>query len=586
MIGKYYRPNKVFVDGFVEKMDSLSQIDSVVITDHIPEVWQKLELAYGNARSQPLWDIQNVTSNQLIENIDQAFHIWKKVPWAENYNFSEFCEYVLPYRGQFEAPSQWRQTIFEEYKWVLDSADQGVVAIGNMLTDSLMWFNYYGDMLGNLPEMKIEELKKSKYGTCRQLSTLKVAVLRSLGIPAAHVFDIPPVTTWVSLLDENGIFVDYGDFYKLEVGKYYLEEADRRFTKVYMSTFEIQPNYFEGEDIDNIPPFFRNRYIKDVSISHGKTTNVEVDIKHTSPNKSSKVYLYVFQRGKFIAVDWSEISNQKALFEQIAPNRIYFPFYYSYGNLTPAADAFYINKSGQLVSMVKKLEKGTEQAKIVRKYPLTPQEIVYAKLMVGATIEGANNPEFENPTLLYEIHEEPTMMEQKSVLENHKKFRYVRYKSNKLIGVAELAFLGDGNKILKGKPVIGPKMKMADAINAFDGDITTNCNSTNVIAIDSKKEIVNQVGEVSWFGLDFGKPKEISKVRYIFRSSFNTIEPGHEYELRYWENEWKSLGRKKADDVYIFFDNVPKQTILWLRNHTSGSYEEVFFMKGGQQIFG
>lgn len=585
MIGRNYNPNNEFVNVFVEKMDSLNRIDSVVIEDKIPELWKELARTHGGSRGERIWDIQSVTSNQLIENIDEAFKVWEKVPWSEQYDFSEFCRFVLPYRSKHEVPMEWRKTIQEDYKWMLDSADLGIVTLSNMLTDSLLWFKYYGDELAGLPEMKVKDLYKIKYGTCNQLSTLKVAALRSVGIPCAQVFDVPPVTGWVSVLDESKNQVDYGDFYKLEVGKYYLEESNRRFTKVYMSTFEIQPYQFDDEPLENVPPFFRNRYIRDVSGQHGTVTKVKLDITYPSTKNSKFIFLHVFQRGEFIAADWAKVEDGKVAFDQIAHDRFYFPFYYEDGQLMPAADAFYVNETGQQIPMGKKLDKGTQGVKMSRKYPRTPPEKVFAGLMVGATIEGSNDPNFNDATLLHTIDTEPTKMEEENVLSDQNKFRYLRYKSNKLIGISDVAFLDDTGNLLEGQPILSANMDIEQVKNAFDNDIRTNCNSIYIKEIHSKMEIVDQVFDDYWFGLDLGKPKQVSKVRYLFRNSFNTIEPGHEYELVYWDSEWKSIGKKKAEGFEIYFDNVPKQTILWLKDLETGVWEEVFFIKDGIQVF-
>ncbi len=43
-------------------------------------------------------DLKRITADYLIRNIDQAFEQWQRAPWAKDYTFEEFCEWVLPYR--------------------------------------------------------------------------------------------------------------------------------------------------------------------------------------------------------------------------------------------------------------------------------------------------------------------------------------------------------------------------------------------------------------------------------------------------------------------------------------------------------
>ena len=88
-----------------------------------------------------------------------------------------------------------------------------------------------------------------------------------------------------------------------------------------------------------------------------------------------------------------------------------------------------------------------------------------------------------------------------------------------------------------------------------------------------------------WVGLDVGKPIRLSKIKYLVRNSFKTIEPGDDYELLYWDYEWKSLGVQRAELDYLEY-TVPGNPVLWLKNLTNGKDEMVFFMKDGKQIWG
>lgn len=45
------------------------------------------------------YDIQEVSADYLIENIDLAFEAWQEIPEAKRASFSAFCYYILPYRN-------------------------------------------------------------------------------------------------------------------------------------------------------------------------------------------------------------------------------------------------------------------------------------------------------------------------------------------------------------------------------------------------------------------------------------------------------------------------------------------------------
>lgn len=52
-------------------------------------------------------DLHYMTSDVLINNIDQAFEAWKS-PFAKGLSFKDFCEYLLPYRVEYEGIDDWR----------------------------------------------------------------------------------------------------------------------------------------------------------------------------------------------------------------------------------------------------------------------------------------------------------------------------------------------------------------------------------------------------------------------------------------------------------------------------------------------
>lgn len=50
-----------------------------------------------NGSREVKYDIQNISSQFIIEQIESAFRIYK-YGWAKNYSFKMFCEYILPYK--------------------------------------------------------------------------------------------------------------------------------------------------------------------------------------------------------------------------------------------------------------------------------------------------------------------------------------------------------------------------------------------------------------------------------------------------------------------------------------------------------
>ena len=55
--------------------------------------------------SEWMVDLQFVDSEFIIQSIEDAFDTWK-LPWAQNFSWNEFCEYLLPYKTRFEKPER------------------------------------------------------------------------------------------------------------------------------------------------------------------------------------------------------------------------------------------------------------------------------------------------------------------------------------------------------------------------------------------------------------------------------------------------------------------------------------------------
>lgn len=71
------------------------------------------------------------------------------------------------------------------------------------------------------------------------------------------------------------------------------------------------------------------------------------------------------------------------------------------------------------------------------------------------------------------------------------------------------------------------------------------------------------------------------------RNDDNFIRLGDQYELFYQDGfrGWISLGRQVASELTLHYDNIPKNSVLWLRNLSRGREETVFRNEDGRQVF-
>ena len=93
-----------------------------------------------------------------------------------------------------------------------------------------------------------------------------------------------------------------------------------------------------------------------------------------------------------------------------------------------------------------------------------------------------------------------------------------------------------------------------DAIDrAYDGNLLSNFE-------------INQP-DGNWVGMDMGKPADIRYASVSPRSDDNDICPGNEYELFCFDGQkWYSLGYQRAEKNVLHYDDIPLNTLLWLRN--------------------
>ena len=197
---------------------------------------------------------------------------------------------------------------------------------------------------------------------------------------------------------------------------------------------------------------------------------------------------------------------------------------------------------------------------------------------IGCKIELSDDVDFNKSKteLIHEITEMPIGLQHINVSPT-KAYRYARItkpEPKELIvnfQVAEISYYAtDENGMLqKLNGTIFSDIDYDDYQKAFDNDFVTFVD----VRIHSS------------LSLDFGKPQKVTVIEYCLCNDGNFIEKGDRYELFYYDMEWKSLGSQTAETNYLVYDNVPKNALLWLRNHTKGKEERPFTYENNKQIW-
>ncbi len=589
MTNKSYYTNSKKEKQLIGFLDSVKKsnpnIDKSLYESLIKEKWGDINISkYTGMRKQLIYDIEFIHSEYLINNIDNAFEAWNNSSWKTIFSFDEFCEYVLPYRSFYAPVSHWREPLKEEYVDIKNKiATDSILELVGAINDNIKWFHWTQTFyeLSNIP---VEAVNNIQTGTCREHSSLKIGILRSLGIPIVELQAFNS-TTWVGVPGNDKLFLDWEyDRAPNKNNKPLSEIRKENFAKIHYLSYKVQSDQLAGLDQKDIPNAFKLKNLVDVTFNYTKTLDIEIEVNESEDHKYAYLCVFDNESKEWEACHWGKINNGKVLFDQMGINRIYLPAYFKDGEYIPAGYPIFI-KENDFITLNPKI--GLDKIKVYRKTFLYHPEHHFSQLMINSTFEGANSPDFKNSEVLYTIKDKPTHFE-KVILNTNKKYRYIRYKSNNSRGIvedddldnvymknnsvhiAELVFLDKENDTLKGSFISSDSFDLGEGEKLFDNNIRTNFISDNDC----------------WVGLDLGKPVEVSKIKYLFQNSFNTVEPGDQYELFYWDNEWISLGKKKANDTFLEFNNAPKNVIFLLRNYSQGSDESIFFLENGNQVFG
>lgn len=162
-------------------------------------------------------DLNQLSSKQIISNIDSAFIDWQHGYWAKHLSFEQFCEYLLPYRIGNERFEEWRyelRQLFYPYAKVLENCHERQTSAfwaATYVCDGIKKFKFNIDDKA-LPranfDLPLSSLISMKMGYCHDYARLTAYIMRACGIPVS--VDFTPQWpnkannhTWNALLDNT-----------------------------------------------------------------------------------------------------------------------------------------------------------------------------------------------------------------------------------------------------------------------------------------------------------------------------------------------------------------------------------------------
>lgn len=571
----------------------MEQYKLFATTDQHPaSIRDSLALKYGPFSYSALnmeYDLLNVDSAYLVENIDEAFRVWEEQPWGKHVSFENFCEYILPYRIGDEPLTYWRKQIYEKYNPLLDSirklpeAEDPAFAAQALLDTFRREGNIkYTEQLAITPHTGPQVCVEWKSGTCREHADAVIYVMRALGIPCG-IDEVPlrgdnnSPHMWNFVLDkeQNTYMIEILTYSEIrKAPEVYLSAG-----KIYRHTFSTNNSLKEQFNASGlpVPSYFRTGQIKDITKIYAGSGCFPVEISGTKLykriKKSEPIWLCLSARQQWKPVDYGYLLENKVCFKDVKGGVVCRLAHSTKEGLEMLSDPFHVDAEHGTIRFFTPGQE-MEQVTVLFKFHFFYE--YFLNRMVNGIFEGSNAPDFSHADTLFQIKDEPRRLITVVSPATDKKYRYVRYKGPKgsHCNISEVAFYENNvdTVALKGKVIGTPGSfdGIHDYRNVFDGDPYTSFDY--------------RFPDGGWSGLDLGKACSITRIAFTPRNSDNFIRKGDSYEMFYLDHEWVSAGIQTAVSDSLNF-MAPKGALLYLKNHTRGKDERIFEYKEGKQIF-
>lgn len=426
---------------------------------------------YGIPEPEKRYDLECISADYLINNIELAFEAWESHPWGKTIDFDSFCEEILPYRIDNEPLEDWRRKVLASYREIDNRlrADSSMTAgqactIVNRLLPEYSWVTY------PVPPMNYSMLTATPRGTCDEMCALAMFTMRALGIPVVMDFtpNWPNRTSghaWNSVNIGDGMYISF-------MGTEYNPREEHLGTRLRKS--KVFRRTFARQDIDTveISSILNDHYVIDVSDKYRDTDN-PATVRIDFPQAGKALYLYTFEKIFPEIIDRGMVNDSFATFGHVGGDIMYLPVYVDGSEILPASFPFMINR-GNRVSFDGNLEHRVN----VEIDNLGLNQSMLFRMQEGS-FEASNDSAFGRKVILHKIEDIPGDSAYTEVQVTAKTaYKYVRYMSPKgsSCNVAEIEFYNADGKKLKGK-VIGTDGSWYSSgmtkERVFDGDIYT-----------------------------------------------------------------------------------------------------------------
>ena len=547
---------------------------------------------FAGITSDIISDVQVMTADYLIYSIDHAFKQWKTQPWAQQLSYEEFKDWILPYKvTECQSLDNWRDVLSEFYndsiKTVTDPYDQrntiygAIEIVRNEIhsKQSAIGHRVIWEGRGSIPMRSAGTWVRMTYGSCLDYVTMGSAVFRSLGLPAA----VDQVPSWGRNSEGHSWYVFPDDRGREQVTinslimpagmQFYPYE---RIPKVWRTTFVMDREMVRYRKTAKYSyPFDLCR--QDVTDKYNVTSDLEIKVDINSVREiRERKYVYIAMAvnndgPQWKILDYGRLKRGKAYFKKMGRNMLYIVVGFDGKNIIPISKPFILRKDGDVEYLFNEGNTKTVSRELRRKYYESYNVVDMRRRILNGKFQCSDYPDFREAVTLYTI--EQTDIPDQIEMNAERPYRYWRYMTpdGSWGSISELSFYDSDGKRLNRKGIANPEAGQDAIDRAFDRNLLSNFE-------------INQPNG-NWVGMDMGKPIEVKYASVSPRSDDNDVCPGNEYELFYFNGKsWRSLGYERAEGNSLFYDNIPLNTLLWLRNYTRGNNERPFIVKENGEI--
>lgn len=330
-------------------------------------------------KKEEIFDLDTITADFLISQIDYAFKAWSEKPWAKDLSFENFREYVLPYRGSNEPLENWREVFRGKYKDIQNKMTDpsNPVEAARLINDDVKsWFTFNPRFYYHPTDQGLSEMLKNRLGRCEDMTNLTIYAMRANGLAVTSDYtpawaDFGNNHAWNAIVTPDGRVIPFMGA-EANPGEYSLAHKP---AKVYRKMFGKQEEnlVFQKRKQEKIPGWLAGKNYLDVTAEYEDVCDVTIPFKREIPDSVDVAYLCVFNDGEWKPIHWGWIKNGEVVFTDMGREIAYLPALYLNEKVVPFGTPFLLQKD----CTIRKLEPESLKTISVKLFAVIPpkQEI-------------------------------------------------------------------------------------------------------------------------------------------------------------------------------------------------------------------